>query len=432
MTAPREQAFLDHPLWPQIEALREQLDGLPGDLDADNQAHLTRLRWLANLVEEYRDGVDPEAIPAQWATIVQAAMLTVTNTVSQFLNQAQPTYLQQAAGDQADQVLTALYQVPTLTQQKTARAVRKTMDEAHAASEAALTGLREQIEALTEQVGVAQQRLTDLATAGDQRTATSDVAVEAKLGELVASVDAQIERGVLESARLDAAITDQQAIVLTAETKRTQAWTEQLTGAAREVSDAVEQSKQDFAEALAERQTAAEATVTEMDALHEKAKDLLEATGRRAITTEYGAYAQREGQAALAWTLTTVAFALLGFAFIVFEILRLGDQAPSLAATVLKITGSLALLAAAGYTGKQGAEHRRQQRDAKRMQLDINAVEPFLSRLPDEQQIELRAKIADRVFARPPEHDKPEPDASGVQPVVDIVVRALKQYNNKT
>ena len=51
------------------------------------------------------------------------------------------------------------------------------------------------------------------------------------------------------------------------------------------------------------------------------------------------------------------------------------------------------------WLGARG--HREQGRQAKRRQLEINALEPFLSRLPDEQAEALRAKTADRILVQP-------------------------------
>ena len=132
--------------------------------------------------------------------------------------------------------------------------------------------------------------------------------------------------------------------------------------------------------------------------LQEQAEAVVQNTGRRSITTEYGQYARGERRSAFGWSVAAVVLALGGFTFVVIELHDQNQSGLSWKVTALKLAGSLALLGVAGYAGKQAAEHRSQERDAKRTQLDLNAVEPFLARLPEGKQDDLRADIAERVF----------------------------------
>ena len=73
----------------------------------------------------------------------------------------------------------------------------------------------------------------------------------------------------------------------------------------------------------------------------------------------------------------------------------------SAAEAIFKSTASAAILGAAGFMGREAAGHRREARDAKRTQLDLNAMEPFLANLSPEHAETLRKDIAQRIFHRP-------------------------------
>ena len=59
------------------------------------------------------------------------------------------------------------------------------------------------------------------------------------------------------------------------------------------------------------------------------------------------------------------------------------------------------LIVVGGYMAKLSLEHFRVARDAKRVQLDINALEPFIAQFDPDSQQALRSLTAMRVFGRP-------------------------------
>jgi hypothetical protein len=75
----------------------------------------------------------------------------------------------------------------------------------------------------------------------------------------------------------------------------------------------------------------------------------------------------------------------------------LGAQNDSTQFLVSKSTVGLIGLIVAGYAARQAAEHRAEERTAKRLGLDLAALEPFLENVEDPK--ELRVDIARRVFA---------------------------------
>lgn len=51
--------------------------------------------------------------------------------------------------------------------------------------------------------------------------------------------------------------------------------------------------------------------------------------------------------------------------------------------------------------GREASEHRKEARYAKRTQLDLNALEPFLANMDTDRAHDLREQFAKQIFSRP-------------------------------
>lgn len=120
---------------------------------------------------------------------------------------------------------------------------------------------------------------------------------------------------------------------------------------------------------------------------------------QKVISTEYGMYATKQDAAANKWSWSAVVTAAAGVVVAVVVILSGHDL--TVTDSIARTAISVAVLGVAGFMARESSGHRREARDAKRTQLDINTMRPFLATLPEEQQIELQRQLALRVFNRP-------------------------------
>ena len=419
-----DDEFAAHPLWNTVEQFRTALDQCPDTDDDGRREHVDRLRRL--LVElDARRGIDPVVTSKAALDGVNNGLSTVLGQLSNYVNQPSqwPSYLAPAASQYADQVFAVLAGLPQPARGPAITAAREAARAHLESMEAALRSVQSSAEtaiaALTEERG------------------TSTEATQQALAEVesLRTAVAQTESTVAEQVkRIDFAVTTQQSAFETQQSNRAdrfQADLEQL----REKSDEhlAEVTRQARHQADAERK-AADEVIAEIRQLHEDAQGLVEATGRRVVTTEFGEYAAKQDRAALVWSLGAVVVALFGFCFIAYQIANLPGGELSWPLVAYKITASLALLLVAGFCGKQSAGHREQEKQAKRRQLEINALEPFLSRLPEEQAQELRAKMADRILVQPsndPTTAGSDTAAVPDQATLDAVVTAVRDAFTK-
>ncbi len=131
----------------------------------------------------------------------------------------------------------------------------------------------------------------------------------------------------------------------------------------------------------------------------EQAGELVDAISIKGTATGYGNYAEQERKAAWGWALATVSVAILGFGVILWALHSIKD-ATSWREIVVKFAGSLTLGGVAAYCGNQSSQHRSQERLAKRMQLDLAALNPFIKNLDPGEQHKVRAAFAERMFGQ--------------------------------
>lgn len=202
-----------------------------------------------------------------------------------------------------------------------------------------------------------------------------------------------------QATRLSAAITEQG----TAFSSLNISWQNQVNASIATSEQSAETSLTETEKAgvdqRATNQATAEKHLKSLGVLEKQARDMVDVTARNTISTEYGQYARRQGWVATAWSISSVAVAILGFIYVTSLLRNFDGVSP--AEAIFKSTASAAILGAAGFMGRVSAGHRREARDAKRTQLDLNALEPFLVNLTPDHAESLRKDIAWQIFHRP-------------------------------
>lgn len=171
-----------------------------------------------------------------------------------------------------------------------------------------------------------------------------------------------------------------------------------------EVKGRLDQFEADATSADAERSLRGEEALDRIAELEAGSRRLVDSLARKTVSNEYAQYARLQGIAGSAWSLFAVVVAV-GGAYLLFRALENFTEL-SVAESIFKATLSTAILGTAAFMGREAAGHRREARDAKRAQLDLNALEPFLARLDEPDAEALRKEFAQRLFGRPMANDR--------------------------
>lgn len=284
----------------------------------------------------------------------------------------------------------------------------------------AIAGIRADIAAANAERQTAETGFTEkLDAAAKELSALAD-----KIAQSDAAVAQQVQR-------LDKAITDH---VSTFGTKLTEwqaqvddavtAVTPRFEGALSEIKRLAQEQRDEWQEQANEQLGA----LREMEA---QARALVQGTAQWTISHQYGAYAQDEEKQAAKWAMGAVGLGCTGIAALFFGLLAAGQQTSGEA--FFKSSISLAVLTVAGFMAKEASGHHHEARDAKRVQLDLDALEPFVSNLGDDADA-LKLATAIRIFNRPAANlrgHQDEQSASLLAQAAKTTMNLLDKYADK-
>lgn len=269
-----------------------------------------------------------------------------------------------------------------------------------------------------------QQRADTVRTHVDQ--------IEDKVTGLSEEISRQETRIIEQSTRLDDALNRYGERYET----ESKTWAAKADETLNDWSTQAEHELSDLSQKASDQRSAqqqeADAKIGALRAMVEDGTSLLDAVARKTISNQYAQYAWRQGVWATLWAVATVMLAVGGF---VFLFLALRDVTNiDTAEAILKGLASIAVLGAAAYAAAESSGHRQEARDAKRTQLDLNALEPAIARLDATTQAEMRGTVLSSIFNRsrphgPRGHWFSRNQQWDTETVATIVAEAIKKAN---
>lgn len=366
--------FDEHTIWPVLDNLKEMLGGdLSGDVDK-GRSEIRLVHAVVQYVDALR-GLDPALVDENSLTAMGNDLTNGRDYLTSYLDDREANtgmLTSNAATAFLGVRATAIQSMPSPPANEQARAAQEATERYKEAADAEIDTLRKQVEGLKARIGEVD----------DERTADAEAAQTS-----LASLQEKIAEGEQTVATQTTQLQEQ------IETQRT-SFTEE-----------VEQRETAFKASEATRETSAEEQRTEqadragkvladLTTYREQAKDLLDATARDLVSGDYRGWATKQARSAFWWTVVTVLIGLITVASLVVVVTTAsGDSVQFL---LSKSSVGIIGLILAGYTARQAAEHRLEERTANRLALDLAALEPFLEHV--ENPDELRKQIAERVF----------------------------------
>jgi hypothetical protein len=249
---------------------------------------------------------------------------------------------------------------------------------------------------------------------GDDRAAGSP-ATE-RIMETLGYVDAEVEKLKQELVDLEALIRRRNE-----DLKRLERAEQILEEKVRNTS--LEVRKQ-FDEELAGVSDRAAALMQVLEANSKKSGDIVETisgeANRRAFHVE--AVAQRKQADRWRWTsivLSTCAVALLvALSWANPATLRVAD-------TLQHVALSIIVLGVGGYAASQSAQHRRREESARRLELDIETLDPLTNGLPQEDRLKIRSQVVERIFTRQETNSAAPADTSPTPDDLSLLARVF-------
>jgi hypothetical protein len=230
---------------------------------------------------------------------------------------------------------------------------------------------------------------------GDDALAVLDGAVDTvadvPLGWQATVVDTDLltqlrQAGQDRAAEFDAFIDDQRAIV---------------ERAAQRLSGEVENTGNQHLTRMNELAERAEQVREQLELHQSQAAQIVGTVAATGLSGGFKAYAEHQRRSADRWRLTSVAAASLAAVAAAAAFLVFRDEQFSWDALVSKIAIIALLAAIAAYAGRESSAHRLREIAARRLELELTAIDPYLASLDETRRAAVKEQMAHRIFGQP-------------------------------
>ncbi|WP_306512171.1 hypothetical protein [Janibacter hoylei] len=383
-----EDDYRDHELWGSVMDALEALSEVPAEEFTDG---LVRLRALLTEISGHADQPHPSLTTAHLTTVqgvVDSIKASLPDAHAEVLTRTQNHQSKLTLVDQLAQYVrtwppTGTTRLSGLSQR--AEEVETTFNTLNERLNARLAEVEGQLNDQSETIATArEQQATYFDRQGAEFAALIEQKTKALQDELdrihedSGTTDAAIEQ---QKSRLDTALSDQQEKFAALQEERSTKWAELLRSNEDEFQGHLEVLR----------------------GYEEQSQKVLSAVGVNATATDYGKYANDQGQAADKWRGWAVfAFSVAATAFIAAAIasfLGYGGDAGWWQIAFQKLSAPLGASAIGYMLIRESGQHRKEERASRQVQLTLTALEPFIANLPPEDKKVVRLETARRLFA---------------------------------
>lgn len=244
-----------------------------------------------------------------------------------------------------------------------------------------------------------KERVASFQADVEQRTGQWDeqkAGLETQLSELSGTIEQQ--RG-----RLDEAIERYQGQFSESQERRAEEFRKELSDLQSWSSDKRGEISLQF-EALAEEAQEKSSDLAEkMEAELRKAQGITGFIGSTGTSAGFKDEADAQMTTANWLRALAILFGLAAAGLAIWAIVHAqGSDDPSLTVVLAKTVGSLVFVGLAGYIATQSGHHRAREEQARRRELDLVALPPFIAALPEDQKEEITREAATALFVSAP------------------------------
>lgn len=390
----RQETYETHALWSVVDEIKDLLEQDLAPIDPDERYLVRRLNSVVDFVDGLHDA-DPMLVDQAPLDALHTHMSNLQGALAQYIaDTSLKQYLQAADSHIPNVMATARQHFPWGSPDEAQRGAKAASTRYKNAIDQEAERLRAEVNELRSELAEAQRKREEDLAKAQSDLAELEARIESRgpvLDELQERVEQQVEAAKGAFAKevevRQASFDEAEATRVTAEEERVAGLREQAKAQREEQADA------------------AASIIESLKGYRDQAKALADETSRHAVAGEYGKWASHQASAAFWWTVATVVVGLATVGGLVLTLRSTGDDSSQY--LVAKLSISLVGLFVAAYTAHQASEHRREERTAKRLALDLAALQPFLEQIEDKKALgELRVAVANRVFV-------PESEASG-------------------
>lgn len=408
-----EDRFANHQATQLIRQLRDLVPQFPNPSDADGLETQERTRIVIDGLNRVVDSTDPALVTDAALAKLAGPLANAYGYLVQYTSARERTHLTNATAH-LDAALDALSSWPTARLQARATAFRDAVTTYREASEGLVRSLSTDVAEAQERVGALDAELEAMTV----KRATADAEAAERFAEVTASIDAQ-------KARLDTAIAQFQEQFSAAEARRAESATATAKEQASAHADLEQAIRDDSAKVFDELQAAAGEVMRRLGQEEDRARTVVDSVGAIAFAGGYGSYADQQRRQGDFWRWVAVA-ALVGLVgFVIYYILSSRGSVLTWEAITERLLVVVPLAALSAYAGAQSGRHRRTEREARKLELELAAIDPYLSLFPESERNAIKAELAKRLFGQPLEPHLD--DQAGAGQLIEILKNVTRK-----
>jgi hypothetical protein len=350
----------NHAVWQRIqESQRIISEALGTATPEEARTDLERLETCIAFIDTSLKSVDTILLTPSVLNTIDQNLISCQNEIKAYISNKNRQHLVNA-NNNIDNAVTATAQIPRAPSGKEGVEAIKSIDQVRNSAELSLASLNKQGDGLKQALDKISSQLNTLEPAiNDQKQ------------------------------RLDKALATQQEQFSKAQDDRNKEFS-------KERSELSTQSKA-FADSL---QTTADGTLSELTSIRDKAQNLLHIIGNTGMAGEYAKTANNAKLVSYGWQF--VAFAaligLLVFAFDAYQAIRAPDFNVSATLGRAFVAAAVGILAA--YASRQADIYRKSEERARRYQLVLSSIDPYVASLKEDQREAVKIELAKALFGQ--------------------------------
>jgi hypothetical protein len=386
-----EDLIKNHPISQTIKSLRVGL--VLEKLDVTTVVNDVSVFWVKKRITRFLDlieshlAVEQSLVSVHGLNQLQAAFRSIHSQVTAYQSNRDAQHLYQANIYFDQSVLPLMWAVPTLTPKQAIAALTKSSEEMARQVQVLLAATQKEAIGTTEQLSRLEKELTS----GQER-----------LDGLKAEIVQQKAEGAATSAevRKEYAQTEQEL---------RKDFAALLSTSNNQHSLSVASLQESNLEFFSQTEKRAKQFVEELELKRDEAAKIVQIVGNIGVTGNYQRVAAQESDAADTWRKITLALFAVSIGVVIWALYSYSGPADWHTALV-RVASAIALAAPALYTSKESARHRTNADTARRAELELASLGPFLETLPPEMRSQIREKLADKYFGQKVErHEITEP-----------------------
>ncbi|MBP2454624.1 hypothetical protein [Mycolicibacterium lutetiense] len=401
-----DRRFDDHPVWGAVVTLKDHLSKI--DLPSDPQLaeSYRRLERLVATLDAYREAENNKDLftNTMLQSVYDAMVQYVLNMLSQYV-QDPATYAGSltSAADNVDTVHEQLARWPALSLRGRAVAAGQAAGQYEDASKEALARFSVQVEEIGEKVTGLRARIDDEVEQVQQVRSEAIQELQTNVDTHLTSVKEQvveIENAVSGHLKTLENLTDKTEESLKDRLAEFGEWSR--TEAADSIREAINELREDTAKSVAETKAALEETKrlhNETAELEKQTRNTAEALAQRAVADDYQKNARNKAFAGWVWDVLGFVVGAVPLGFVLYHFLTVTDNTDNLAAlTVSRVGVSAAAVGVAALCFHRGSQNHKESRIAKRTDLRVRTVRPFLANLEPDVRDAVIEGMADQLY----------------------------------